>query len=78
MSEPRFKYLQLKNMPADDFDGQGRGNFYQHSMADKMKMDPEQLGCRIHKQHQLSPEGKKVWRPHGDSNPGYRRERAMS
>ena len=26
----------------------------------------------------LGTEAPRIWRPHGDSNPGYRRERAMS
>ena len=46
------------------------------SLAKKIVLDPANLECQIH--NRIGIEGRNKLASHGDSNPGYRRERAMS
>jgi hypothetical protein len=46
------------------------------AMVSRVTADPANLTWRITTRSRPLPGNS--WRPHGDSNPGYRRERAMS
>jgi hypothetical protein len=76
VTEPMVK--QLLRGVVEEIQAMDRGGLKDMlaSLADKVVLDPANLECRI-----LTGSGSRAgiqWRPHGDSNPGYRRERAMS
>ena len=48
------------------------------SLAEWTGLEPATPGVTGRYSNQLNYHSSKPWRPHGDSNPGYRRERAVS
>ncbi len=49
-----------------------------HELAEWTGLEPATPGVTGRYSNQLNYHSSKPWRPHGDSNPGYRRERAVS
>ncbi len=68
------------NIISDWKAGRRKPNTFQiMQMADFIGYEPYQVLCLV--MEELDDEHKEIWRkwrPYGDSNPGYRRERAMS